>query len=132
MKSSPWLFLVVSLGIPALVRGQASPSAPAEPDAKPCLIVRHKDTTGQRMMWFLLANAPVAPEAQFVHIHAINFDGYKPVYRGNDLNKFEDQGVRVIVLNKAASQQDLDQAISAFREPDPPSTQPAAESKPAP
>lgn len=99
--------------------------APAEPagNAKSCLIVKHKGTVGRRLLWTALIGVPIAPGAKYDHVDAINFQNAKPAYKGKDLQGFQAQGVRVMILEKNYTQENLDSARKSCREPGTPATQ---------
>lgn len=125
-------FTVALLVLSIPVRSQEQKQATSEPAAntKPCLIVKHKGTVGRRLLWTALIGVPIAPGAKYDHIDAMNFQKGKPTYKGKELQGFQAEGVHVIVLEKNYTQENLDSARKACREPEGPPTQPKQEAKP--
>jgi len=60
----------------------------------------------------------------------MNFQKAKPTYKGKELQEFQAQGVHVLILEKKYTQENLDSARKACREPEGPPTQPKQEPKP--
>lgn len=116
--------------IPA--QGQEQKQATSEPagNAKPCLVVKHKGTVGRRLLWTALIGVPIAPGAKYDHVDAINFQQAKPAYKGKELQRFQAQGVRVIILEKNYKQENLDSARKACSEPESSPAQSKQEPKP--
>ncbi|HXN53136.1 MAG TPA: hypothetical protein VN943_14485 [Candidatus Acidoferrum sp.] len=132
MKHFAWFTLAILVSsIPA--QSQEQKQAAPEPigNTKPCLVVKHKGTVGRRLLWTALIGIPIAPGAKYDHVDAINFQKAKPSYKGKELQEFQAQGVRVMILEKNYKQENLDSARKACREPEGPPTQPKHESKSA-
>ncbi len=125
-------FIVALLVLSIPVRSQEQKQATSEPAAntKPCLIVKHKGTVGRRLLWTALIAVPMAPGAKYDHVDAINFQKAKPTYKGKELQEFQAEGVRVIILEKNYKQENLDSVRKTCREPEVPPTQPKQEPKP--
>jgi hypothetical protein len=119
MKRSLW-FVFALVVLPASAQGQEQKdSKPGPGDAsKPCLIVKHKGTVGRRLLWTALIGVPIAPGSKYDHVDAINFQKAQPTYKGKELQKFQADGTRVMILEKNYTQQSLDSARSACRETD--------------
>ncbi len=131
MKHLLWLAMAALVSsIPA--QSQEPKQATAEPvgNAKSCLIVKHKGTVGRRLLFTALIGVPIAPGAKYDHVDAINFQNAKPAYKGKDLQAFQAQGVRVMILEKNYTQENLDSARKSCREPEAPPAQPKQEPKP--
>ncbi len=128
LLSSTLALLVFS--IPA--QSQEQKQATSEPvgNTKPCLIVKHKGTVGRRLLWTALIGVPIAPGGKYDHVDAINFQKAKPTYKGKELQGFQAEGVRVIILEKNYKQENLDSARKTCREPEVPPMQPKQEPKP--
>jgi hypothetical protein len=94
------------------------------------LIVKHKGTVGRRLLWTALIGVPIAPGAKYGHVDAMNFQEAKPAYKGKDLQKFQGEGVRVLILEKNYKPEVLDSARKACREPEAQPPQPKQDSKP--
>jgi hypothetical protein len=120
--------LVFSIPVGSQEQKQAT-SGPVG-NAKPCLIVKHKGTVGRRLLWTALIGVPIAPGAKYDHVDAINFQKAKPAYKGKELQGFQAEGVRVIILEKNYKQENLDSARQTCREPEVAPTQFKPEPKP--
>jgi hypothetical protein len=116
-----WAALV--LCIPAQSQEQKPAASDLGSSAKSCLIVKHKGTVGRRLLWTALIGVPIAPGAKYDHVDAINFQNAKPAYKGKDLQGFQAQGVRVMILEKNYTQENLDSARKSCREPGTPAMQ---------
>ena len=124
MRHLLWFTLAVFvLCIPA--ESQEAKQAAPDPavNAKSCLIVKHKGTVGRRLLWTALIGVPIAPGAKYDHVDAIDFQNAKPAYKGKDLQGFQAQGVRVMILEKNYTQENLDSARKSCREPSAPTIQ---------
>ena len=131
MKHSLWFTLaLLAASMPAQSQEQKPATAEPAGNAKSCLIVKHKGTVGRRLLWTALIGVPIAPGAKYDHVDAINFQNAKPAYKGKDLQGFQAQGVRVMILEKNYTQENLDSARKSCREPEGPLTQPKQETKP--
>ena len=78
--------------------------------AAQCLIVKHKGTIGRRLIFTALIGVPIAPGAKYDLVSAVNYRAQKVAYTGKELEKLQAAGVRVTVLEKKYTQQDLDAA----------------------
>src|SRR6266849_3034483 len=131
MKHSLWFTLaLLAACMPAQSQEQKPATAEPAGNAKSCLIVKHKGTVGRRLLWTALIGVPIAPGAKYDHVDALNFQNAKPAYKGKDLQGFQAQGVRVMILEKNYTQENLDSARKSCREPEGPLTQPKQETKP--
>ena len=94
-----------------------APAATKSADAlaSPCLLVKHKGTIGRRLVWFALIGVPIAPGSKYDYVDSVNFKNSKFAYGGNDLLKFQADGVRVLVLENKYAAADLDSARAACR-----------------
>src|SRR6202158_4068120 len=104
MKHFAWFTLAILVSsIPA--QSQEQKQAAPEPigNTKPCLVVKHKGTVGRRLLWTALIGIPIAPGAKYDHVDAINFQKAKPSYKGKELQEFQAQGVRVMILKRTIS-----------------------------
>jgi len=130
MKHLLW-FTLALLAAPIATQSQEQKPTTTEPgsNAKSCLIVKHKGTVGRRLLFTALIGVPIAPGAKYDHVDAINFQNAKPAYKGKDLQGFQAQGVRVMILEKNYKQENLDSARKSCREPEGPPTQPKQETK---
>jgi hypothetical protein len=131
MKHLLWFTLaLLASSIPA--QSQERKQAAPEPagNAKPCLVVKHKGTVGRRLLWTALIGVPIAPGAKYDHVDAINFQQAKPAYKGKELQQFQAQGVRVMILGKNYKQENLDSARKACTEPEGSPAQSKQEPKP--
>jgi membrane-associated protease RseP (regulator of RpoE activity) len=79
--------------------------APAE--SNPCLIVKHKGTVGRRLIWFALIAVPIAPGSKYDYVDSIDYESRRMKYGAKDLQKVQDSGVHVIILNKNFASDDL-------------------------
>jgi len=124
------LLAILCLSLP--LKCQEQKQATPEPAAavKPCLIVKHKGTVGRRLMWTALIGVPIAPGAKYDHVDQVNFQNAKPTYKGKELQQFQADGVRVIILEKNYKQENLDAARKSCREPEASAAQPKQDSKP--
>src|ERR1700736_4574610 len=99
-----WCFwIVVSLLVMSTAtQGREPKQSQSNPEntGKSCLIVKHKGTVGRRLLWTALIGVPIAPGAKYDHVDAINFQQAKPAYKGKELQQFQAQGVRVMILEK--------------------------------
>src|SRR6266849_1409447 len=131
MKHLPW-FTLALLASSIAAQSQEQKPVTAEPagSARSCLIVKHKGTVGRRLLFTALIGVPIAPGAKYDHVDAINFQNAKPAYKGKDLQAFQAQGVRVMILEKNYTQENLDSARKSCREPEAPPAQPKQEPKP--
>src|SRR6266436_4760523 len=77
-----------------------------------------------------LIGVPIAPGTKYDHVDAINFQKSKPAYKGKELQGFQAEGVRVMILEKNYTQENLDSARKSCREPEGAPTQPKQETKP--
>lgn len=126
-----WLAVaLVMLSTPARSQEQKHATSGPAGNTKPCLIVKHKGTVGRRLLWTALIGVPIAPGAKYDHVDAINFPEAKPAYKGKDLQKFQAEGVRVLILEKNYKPEALDSARNACREPDAQPAQSKQDSKP--
>lgn len=125
-------FIVALLvfSIPVGSQEQKQPTSEPVSNAKPCLIVKHKGTVGRRLLWTALIGVPIAPGAKYDHVDAINFQKAKPAYKGKELQGFQDEGVRVMILEKNYTQENLDSARKSCHEPEGQATPPKQEPKP--
>jgi hypothetical protein len=134
MRHFLWFTLAACL-LCIAAESQEAKQAASEPvgSAKSCLIVKHKGTVGRRLLWTALIGVPIAPGAKYDHVDAINFQNAKPAYKGKDLQGFQAQGVRVMILEKNYTQENLDSARKSCREPSAPAMQqePKTEAKQA-
>jgi hypothetical protein len=122
MKQLLWFtWAVLVLYIPAQSQEQKQGAPEPAGNAKSCLIVKHKGTVGRRLLWTALIGVPIAPGAKYVD--AIGFQNAKPAYKGKDLQRFQAQGVRVMILEKNYTQESLDSARKSCREPSAPAMQ---------
>jgi hypothetical protein len=131
MKGSLWLaFLLVILSIPARSQEhkESTPGPGANPN--PCLIVKHKGTVGRRLMWTAIIGVPIAPGAKYDHVDAINFQKAKPTYKGKELQQFQAEGVRVIILEKKYTPESLESSRKACGEMEAQPAQPKQQSNP--
>ena len=134
MRHLLWFTLAVFVLSIAAESQEAKQAAPDPTgNAKSCLIVKHKGTVGRRLLWTALIGVPIAPGAKYDHVDAINFQNAKPAYKGKDLQGFQAQGVRVMILEKNYTQENLDSARKSCREPGAPTIQqePKTEAKQA-
>jgi hypothetical protein len=92
--------------------------------------VKHKGTVGRRLLFTALIGVPIAPGTKYDHVDAINFQKAKPAYKGKELQGFQAEGVRVMILEKNYTQENLDSARKSCREPEGAPTQPKQETKP--
>ncbi len=90
---------------PASSEVQASGAA-----ASQCLIVKHKGTIGRRLIFTALIGVPIAPGTKYDLVSAVNYRAQKVAFTGKQLEKLQAEGVRVTVLEKKYTQQDLDAA----------------------
>ena len=131
MKHLLWFMLALLVSsIPAQSQEQKQTTSEPVGNAKPCLVVKHKGTVGRRLLWTALIGVPIAPGAKYDHVDAMNFQQAKPSYKGKELQGFQAQGVRVMILEKNYKQENLDSARIACREPEGPLVQPKQEPKP--
>ncbi len=130
IRTLSFALALVMLSIPAQSQEQKEAASGPEGNAKPCLIVKHKGTVGRRLLWTAVIGVPIAPGSKYDHVDALNFQKAKPTYKGSDLQKFQAEGVRVMILEKNYTQENLDSARKACREPEAPPAQPKQESKP--
>ncbi len=93
---------------PAPAAQAAGPTSGTTPS--PCLIVKHKGTIGRRLIFTALIGVPIAPGAKYDLVSAVNYRAQKMAYTGKGLEKLQAAGVRVTVLEKKYTQQDLDAA----------------------
>ncbi len=131
MKHLLWFTLALLV---ASIEAQSQEQKPvtAEPasSAKSCLVVKHKGTVGRRLLFTALIGVPIAPGTKYDHVDAINFQKAKPAYKGKELQGFQAEGVRVMILEKNYTQENLDSARKSCREPEGAPTQPKQETKP--
>jgi hypothetical protein len=131
MRHLLWFTLaLLASSIPAQSQEQKQATPEPEGAAKSCLVVKHKGTVGRRLLWTALIGVPIAPGAKYDHVDAINFQQAKPAYKGKELQQFQAQGVRVMILEKNYKQENLDSARKACYEPEGSPTQPKQERKP--
>lgn len=131
MKHLLWLSLaLLVLSIPAESQEQKPATSEPVSNAKSCLIVKHKGTVGRRLLFTALIGVPIAPGTKYDHVDAINFQRAKPAYKGKELQGFQAEGVRVMILEKNYTQANLDSARTSCREPEGQPTQPKQETKP--
>lgn len=131
MKHLLWFTLaLLAASMPALSQEQKPATVEPASNAKSCLIVKHKGTVGRRLLWTALIGVPIAPGAKYDHVDAINFQKAKPTYKGKELQAFQAEGVRVMILEKNYTQENLDSARKACHEPEGPPTQLKQEPKP--
>lgn len=81
-----------------------------------CIIVKHKGTVGRRLMFTALMGVPIAPGSKYDLVDSMGYHVEKPALKGKELEKLQAQGVRVIVLEKKYTQENLDSARKACRE----------------
>ncbi len=81
-----------------------------------CLIVKHKGTIGRRLIFTALIGVPIAPGAKYDLVSAVNYRAQKVAFTGKQLEKLQAEGVRVTVLEKKYTQQDLDAARNSCRQ----------------
>jgi hypothetical protein len=124
MKHSLWFAVTLLAAMPAQSQEQKPPTSEPGSSAKSCLIVKHKGTVGRRLLWTALIGVPIAPDAKYDHVDAIDFANARPAYKGKDLQGFQAQGGRVMILKKNYTQENLDSARRSCREPEAPPTQP--------
>ena len=131
MKHLLWFTLaLLASSIPAHSQEQKQAAPEPAGNAKPCLVVKHKGTVGRRLLWTALIGVPIAPGAKYDHVDAINFQQAKPAYKGKELQQFQAQGVRVMILEKNYKQENLDSARKACTEPESSPAQSKQEPKP--
>jgi hypothetical protein len=131
MKHSLWFTLaLLAASMPAQSQEQKQATAEPAGNANSCLIVKHKGTVGRRLLWTALIGVPIAPGAKYDHVDAINFQKAKPAYKGKELQAFQAEGVRVMILEKNYTQENLDSARKSCREAETPQTQPKQETEP--
>lgn len=123
MRHLLWFTLAVFVLCIAAEGQEAKQAAPEPAGTKSCLIVKHKGTVGRRLLWTALIGVPIAPGAKYDHVDAMNFQNAKPAYKGKDLQGFQAQGVRVMILEKNYTQENLDSARKSCREPSTPAVQ---------
>ncbi|HLZ90356.1 MAG TPA: hypothetical protein VKQ28_01475 [Candidatus Acidoferrum sp.] len=132
MKQVFWFTLALLVSsIPAQSQEQKPATPESVGNAKSCLIVKHEGTVGRRLLFTALIGVPIAPGTKYDHVDAINFQKAKPAYKGKELQGFQAEGVRVMILEKNYTQENLDSARESCREPEGPPTQPKQETKPA-
>src|SRR5260370_8547016 len=121
MKHLLWFTLALLV---ASIEAQSQEQTPvtAEPasSAKSCRIVKHKGTVGRRLLFTALLGVPIAPGTKYDHADAINFLKSKPAYKGKELQGFQAEGVRLMILETTYSQENLD----STRQPPPQPTWP--------
>jgi len=88
---------------------------PASPQINPCLIVKHKGTVGRRLMWFALIAIPIAPGSKYDYVDSIDYQTKKMKFGAKDLQKVQDSGVHVVILNKDFAAADLEAGHNACR-----------------
>ena len=131
MKHLLWLSLaLLVLSIPAESQEQKPATSEPASNAKSCLIVKHKGTVGRRLLFTALIGVPIAPGTKYDHVDAINFERAKPAYKGKELQGFQAEGVRVMILEKNYTQENLDSARKSCREPEGLPTQSKQETRP--
>jgi hypothetical protein len=86
------------------------------PAAKSCLIVKHKGTVGRRLMWTALIGVPIAPGSKYDYVDSIDLPSSKLTYHGDELEKMQQDGIHVVVLNNKFAASDLDEARKSCRE----------------
>src|ERR1700730_7409475 len=123
MRHFFWFTLaLLASSIPAQSQEQKQATSEPAGNAKSCLIVKHKGTVGRRLLWTALIGVPIAPGAKYDHVDAINFKKGQPAYKGKELQQFQSEGVRVMILEKNYTQASLDSARIACHEPEAPPT----------
>lgn len=65
----------------------------------PCLVVAHASTVGKRLVWTALIGVPIAPGANYDYVDS-TLTKVKMKYRGKELQKLREQGVRILVEQK--------------------------------
>ena len=131
MKHLLWFTLaLVVASTPAQSQEQKPATSEPVSNAKSCLIVKHKGTVGRRLLFTALIGVPIAPGTKYDHVDAINFQRAKPAYKGKELQGFQAEGVRVMILEKNYTQENLDSARTSCREPEGQPMQPKQETKP--
>lgn len=60
-----WLILVPLALVLVLVLFGGLAHGEEKPTAQPCLIVKHKETVGRRLIYFALIGVPIAPGANY-------------------------------------------------------------------
>jgi len=82
-------------------------AVPSSAESNPCLIVKHKGTVGRRLIWFALIGVPIAPGSKYDYVDSIDYESRRLKYGAKDLQKVQDSGVHVIILNKNFVTDDL-------------------------
>jgi hypothetical protein len=85
-------------------------TAPSPTTATSCLIVKHKNLVGRRLVWFALTAVPIAPGTKYDYVDSINFQNTKMAYKGKELASIQRSGVHVTVLLSKYAPTDLDSA----------------------
>jgi hypothetical protein len=130
MKRTIWLAMaLIVFSIPGQSQEQKEATPGPAGNAKACLIVKHKGTVGRRLLWTALIGVPIAPGSKYDHVDATNFQEAKPAYKGKDLQKFQAERVRVLILEKNYKPEALDSARNACREPEAQAPQAKQDSK---
>lgn len=92
-------------------------TAAADVAVSPCMIVKHKGTVGRRLIFTALIGVPIAPGAKYDLVDSVSYHAEKVAFKGKELQKLQAEGVRVIVLDKKYTSDDVEAARKSCREP---------------
>src|SRR2546426_1507748 len=90
--------------------------APAAAPSAGCLVVKHKGTVGRRLLFTALIGVPIAPGAKYDLVDSVNYKPEKVAFKGKELQALQKQGVRVVILEKNYTQDNLESARKSCHE----------------